>query len=73
MIKNTKLTCGNCQLICSGDLNLTKENYRLLINSGCVIQKESGEILVLPPEKAEKEFKKMSPKHQRLYYKKLRK
>ncbi len=71
MLLNTKLTCGNCQLICWGDPKETKENYRILTNSGCVIQKENGEIAVFPPEEAEKVFEAMDLKHQRLYYKEL--
>ena len=71
MLKTTKLTCGNCQLICWGDPKLTKENYQLLTNSGCVIQKENGEILVLPPDGAEKTFRTMDSKHQKLYFREL--
>ena len=73
MIKETKLTCGNCQLICWGDPKETTENYRILANSGCVLQKENGDIIVLPHEEAEREFNKMNPKHQRLYYKEINK
>jgi hypothetical protein len=73
MIKETKLTCGNCQLICWGDPKETAENYRILTNSGCVLQKENGDIIVLPHEEAELEFNKMNPKHQRLYYKEINK
>lgn len=69
MIKETKLTCGNCQLICWGDPKETAENYRILTNSGCVLQKENGEIIVLPPEEANKAFSEMNPKHQKLYFK----
>lgn len=30
-------TCGFCQMVCSGhDLNKTKENYNLIVNSGCI-------------------------------------
>ena len=47
----------------------TAKNYKILINSGCVLQKEKGEIIVLPAEEAEKVFKAMSPEHQSLYYK----
>ncbi len=72
MLKTTKLTCGNCQLICWGDPKLTKENYKILTNSGCVIQKEDGEILVLPPVDAEKTFRAMDSKHQKLYFRELR-
>jgi len=32
-----KPTCGFCQLICSGqDLKKTKENYKLIVDSGCI-------------------------------------
>ena len=72
MIQDVKLTCGNCQLICWGDPKETKENYRLLTNSGCVIQNEDGEIEILSPMEAEKAFVAMDRKHQKLYYKKIR-
>ena len=68
-----QLTCGNCNILCWGDKVETAKNYKILKNSGCVIQKENGEILVFPPEKAKEEFGKMDPKHQRLYYKDYRK
>jgi hypothetical protein len=68
-----QLTCGNCNLICWGDPAETAKNYKILKNSGCVIQKEDGEIAVLPPEKAKEEFEKMSPKHKRLYAKDYKK
>lgn len=63
-----QLTCGNCNIICWGDAKETAENYKLLTNSGCVLQKENGEIIVLPAEEAEIAFKAMSPEHQALYY-----
>ena len=67
--QNVQLTCGNCNIICWGDPKETAKNYKILINSGCVLQKENGEIIVLPAEEAEKVFKAMSPDHQSLYYK----
>jgi epoxyqueuosine reductase QueG len=51
---NFILTCGNCQLICWGNHEETAENYKLLINSGCVIENEQGENVILPPEEANK-------------------
>lgn len=60
-------TCGNCQIVCWGDPKQTKENYRLLINSGCVVQKEDGSIEILEPKEAEKLFNAMDPKHKKLY------
>jgi epoxyqueuosine reductase QueG len=63
-----QLTCGSCNIICWGDPKETAENYKLLTNSGCVIQKENGEMIVLPADEAEKTFNEMSPGHQSLYY-----
>lgn len=68
-----QLTCGNCNIICWGDPAETAKNYKILKNSGCVIQKEDGELLVFPTEKAKEEFEKMDPKHKRLYYKDYKK
>jgi len=62
-----QISCGNCSNICFGDPKETAKNYKILTNSGCVIQKENGEILILPPEEAEKVFQSMDPKHMRLY------
>lgn len=64
---NIRLTCGCCQIVCSKDKKARKENYRLLKNSGCVIQRENGDIEVLPPEEAAQEFEKMDPAHKQLY------
>lgn len=61
------LTCGNCQVVCRGDKDRTRENYRLLTGSGCVIQRESGEVDVLPAEEAEAEFERLPREHRRLY------
>jgi epoxyqueuosine reductase QueG len=72
MIKETKLTCGNCQLICWGDPKETAENYRILTNSGCVIQNENGKIQIFPAKEASSVFSEMDPKHQKLYYKDVR-
>jgi epoxyqueuosine reductase QueG len=70
---NTQLTCGNCNYICAGNTKETALRYKTLVNSGCVIQREDGSLEVYPPEKAEEEFEKMDPKHQRLYYKDYKK
>lgn len=48
------LTCGNCQLICFGDPKQTKENYNLLINSGCSILNKDGTLEIVSPELAKK-------------------
>ena len=64
---NIRLTCGNCSYICFGDKDETRENYRLLTSSGCVIQLENGEKIALSPEEAAETFEKMAPAHKLLY------
>lgn len=64
---NIQLTCGVCNYICFGNKDETRENYRLLTSSGCVIQRENGEKVVLPPEEAAAEFHKMPDEHKALY------
>lgn len=56
---NFIMTCGNCQLICWGNHEDTAENYKILVNSGCVITNEKGENVILPPDEAEKVEKKV--------------
>jgi epoxyqueuosine reductase len=62
-----RLTCGNCQVICWGDKEATKENYRLLTSSGCVIQREDGSVEALPAAEAAAEFESMPEDHRELY------
>lgn len=68
-----QLTCGNCQIICTGDPKETAKNYKILVNSGCVIQREDGTLEVFPPDKAKEEFEKMPLKRQRWYTKDYKK
>ena len=64
---DVRLTCGLCQNICWGNPKDTAKNYKLLTNSGCVIQNPDGSIVILPPEEAEEYFKTLPKKHQKLY------
>jgi epoxyqueuosine reductase QueG len=61
------MTCGNCQIICWGDKKETAKNVKLLMNSGCVLQKPNGDLFVLPADEAKAAFEKMDPDHKRLY------
>lgn len=65
--REVNLTCGQCQIVCWGNKEDTSENYRLLISSGCVIQRPGGKIDVLPPDDAAAEFERMDPQHRDLY------
>jgi epoxyqueuosine reductase len=62
-----RLTCGHCQIICSGDKEQTRDNYRLLVSSGCVVQHPDGDIEVLPCEEAERVFEGFAEEHRCLY------
>ncbi len=63
-----RITCGNCQLICWGNPQDTRENYQMLKDSGCVLQKPDGSIEVLGPEEASAAFEAMDPAHRDLYW-----
>jgi len=68
-----QLTCGNCQIVCWGDPKETAKNYKILVNSGCIIQREDGSMEAFPPDKAKEEFEKMPLKRQRWYTKDYKK
>ena len=68
-----QLTCGNCQYVCAGNPKETAQRYKILVNSGCVIQDEDGKLEVFPPDKAKEVFESMPIKKQRLYYKDYKK
>jgi len=62
------LTCGNCQITCWGNKEDTRENVKLLHNSGCVLQRPDGELYALPPEEAEAGFDNMEAERRALYF-----
>ena len=64
---NIRLTCGMCQNICRGNTKDTAENYKILTESGCIVQNPDGSVVILPPDKAEEHFKTLPRKHQKLY------
>ncbi len=61
------MTCGHCQVVCTGDARENLENLRILRESGCVIQYPDGTLRALPPDEAEAEFNKFPPEHRALY------
>jgi len=62
-----RLTCGGCQIVCWGNKEETRENYRLRTKSGCAVQKEDGDVVFLPADEAERVFEAMDPVHRKLY------
>ena len=71
--KGLRLTCAFCQLVCFGNKQETIENYKLIKNSGCVIQKENGDYIILQADEAKEYFEQFPKKHQEKYYIKKRK
>ena len=64
---NIRLTCGFCQNICWGNPKDTTENYKIITESGCIVQNLDGSMTVLPPEEAEEYFRSLPKKHQKKY------
>ncbi|TFF86636.1 MAG: epoxyqueuosine reductase [Promethearchaeota archaeon] len=65
--RGLRLTCAFCQLVCFGNKKETLENYKILKNSGCVVQDTNGDYLILPPDEAKGYFEKLPHEHKRLY------
>jgi hypothetical protein len=45
-------TCSNCHFVCHPDKEVRKERYRMLIESGVVIQEPDGTRRAVSPEEA---------------------
>ena len=63
------LTCGNCQLICHPDREIRKKRYRLLTESGVIVQNPDGSVEAVAPDAAEKKVAAMDPDTRALYEK----
>lgn len=63
------LTCGNCQLVCHPDKDVRKERYRLLTDSGVIVQQPDGSLLAVKPEEAEEKLSAMDRETKALYIK----
>jgi epoxyqueuosine reductase QueG len=63
------LTCGNCQLICHPDRAERKRRYKMLRNSGVVIQHPDGSLEAVSPDEARKRLDAMPPEQRALYEK----
>jgi epoxyqueuosine reductase len=50
------LTCGNCSLICHPEKGVRKKRYKMLTESGVVVQKPDGSLEALSPEGARDYF-----------------
>jgi len=62
-------TCGNCMLVCHPDKKVRKRRYKMLTQSGVIVQYHDGSYEAVSPEDAKKHLKKMSREQQVLYEK----
>ncbi len=62
-----ELTCGNCQLICHPDKEIRKNRYKLLVESGVIVENSDGSREAVTPEEAKKRLAAMDPATRALY------
>jgi epoxyqueuosine reductase len=67
MDEKLRVSCANCQLICCPDKNDRKARYKMLTDSGVVIQNPDGSRIAVSKEKAEKRIASMSTTQKALY------
>ena len=65
--KRISLTCGNCQIVCVADKEERKRRYKMLTESGCVVQNPDGSLEVFTPEAASERVAAMNPETRALY------
>ena len=62
-----ELTCGNCQLICHPEKEIRRKRYKLLTESGVVVENSDGSREAVAPEAAKKHLAAMDPAVRALY------
>jgi hypothetical protein len=62
-----ELTCGTCQLICHPDKDVRKKRYKLLTESGVIVQSPDGTLEAVSPQEAAKKLEEMKPEDRALY------
>ena len=62
-----ELTCGNCQLICHPDKDVRKKRFKMLTQSGVMVQNPNGKREAVTPEEAEKRLGEMGPEERAFY------
>jgi hypothetical protein len=60
-------TCSNCHFVCHPNKEVRKARYRMLTESGVVIQEPDGTRRAVSPEEAKEYLKSMSPERRKLY------
>jgi epoxyqueuosine reductase QueG len=67
--RKVNMTCGNCQLICHPEESERKRRYKLLTESGVVVQDPDGTLRAVSPEIAEEHLSEMSEEQRAMYEK----
>jgi epoxyqueuosine reductase len=62
-------TCNNCSLVCHPNKETRKERYKMLIQSGVVVQDPDGSLEAVSPEEAARRLEAMPPEQRTLYEK----
>ncbi len=63
------LTCGNCQLICHPDREVRTRRYKMLVESGVIVQNPDGSLEAVNPEEGKKRIEAMDEETRALYEK----
>jgi epoxyqueuosine reductase len=63
----SEFTCGMCQLICHPDKKVRQGRYKMLANSGVIIQEPDGTLKAVTPKEAEAYLGAMDPQTRLLY------
>ncbi|MGZ3537811.1 MAG: epoxyqueuosine reductase, partial [Thermodesulfobacteriota bacterium] len=56
-----------CQLVCHPDKEIRKRRYKMVVESGVVVQRPDGSREKVSPEEAKKRIAKMDPETRALY------
>ena len=67
MRRKLYLTCGHCQLLCHPDKAVRQSRYRLLTESGCVVQEADGSLTVTTADAARGRLADLTPERRSLY------
>ena len=60
-------TCSSCHFVCHPDKEIRKARYKMLTESGVVIQEPDGTLKAVSPEEAKKYIESMPPERRKLY------
>jgi epoxyqueuosine reductase len=60
-------TCSNCHFVCHPDKEVRKARYKMLKESGVVIQEPDGTLKAVSPEEAKKYIESMPPERRKQY------